>query len=81
MMKRIPHKNAVYLNSEVLKTINYDESKNILEAVFTNDRIYQYKNVPGNVWMEFLAAIHSGDSAGAFLNKEIKPFYNCRELI
>jgi KTSC domain len=52
-MKRIPHKNAVYLNSEALKTINYDESKNILEAVFTNDRIYQYKMFPATCGWSF----------------------------
>ncbi|MEP6466878.1 MAG: hypothetical protein ABJB05_11270 [Parafilimonas sp.] len=42
-MKKLSHKNTVYLNSEALKMINYNEAKHILEATFYNDRIYQTK--------------------------------------
>ena len=81
MVKKLSHKNVVYLNSEALKMINYDESKNILEATFNNDRVYQYLNVPLAVWMDFLAVIRSGNSAGAFINQAIKPLYRCIEII
>jgi len=80
-MKKLSHKNAVYLNSEALKMINYDEGKRALEATFNNDRTYQYKNVDKDVWMEFLAVIRSGNSAGAFINQQIKPFYKCVEIV
>jgi hypothetical protein len=79
-MKKLSHKNAIYLNSEALKMINYDAAKHVLEATFNNDRVYQYKNVPENVWKDFLHAIHSDKSAGAFINQQIKPFYTCIEI-
>lgn len=80
MAKKLSPVNAVYLNSEALKKINYNESRNILEATFSNERTYQYMNVPGNIWIEFLAVINSGDSAGEFINTRIKPFYSCIEV-
>ena len=79
-MKRLSHTNAVYLNSEALKMINYDETRHVLEATFNNNRIYQYKDVPENVWKDFLHAIHSDKSAGAFINQQIKPFYKGIEI-
>jgi len=80
MMKRLSHKNAVYLTSDALKMINYDADKRVLEATFNNDRTYQYKNVTKKVWKDFLAVIRSGNSAGAFINQHIKPFYDCVEI-
>ena len=79
-MKKLSPENAVYLNSEALKMINYDEAKQILEATFNNSRTYQYKNVPRKVWKDFLKIIHADESAGAFINQKIKPFYNCTEI-
>lgn len=80
MAKKLSPVNAVYLNSEALKMINYDESKNILEATFSNERTYHYLNVPENTWIEFLAVINSGESAGEFINRLVKPFYSCIEV-
>ena len=60
--------------------INYDEDAHILEATFNNNRTYQYFKVSKNMWMDFLTAIYSGESAGGFINKEIKPFYECMEV-
>jgi hypothetical protein len=77
---KLGHKNAIYLKSEALKMINYDKTKHTLEAMFNNNRIYQYKSVPEKVWLKFLKIIEAGDSAGAFINKEIKPFYKCIEI-
>ncbi len=80
IMNKLLHTNAIYLDSEALKMINYDEEKHILEATFNNSRTYQYLQVSKNVWTDFLNAIYSGASAGAFINKEIKPFYKCVEI-
>lgn len=80
MAKKLSHINAIYLNSQALKNVNYDEGRNILEATFTNERIYQYMNVPEDIWIEFLTVINSGDSAGEFINLRIKPFYSCIEV-
>jgi hypothetical protein len=79
-MKKLSHTNAIYLNSEALKMINYDEDAYILEATFNNNRTYQYFNFK-NIWTDFLTAIYSGESAGAFINKEIKPYYECVEVM
>ena len=79
-MKKLPHTNAIYLDSQALKMINYDEEKQILEATFNNNKIYQYREIPRSLWKDFLKIIYSGASAGAFINKEIKPFYECVEI-
>lgn len=79
-MKQLSHKNAVYLHSQALKMINYDKRKHILEATFNNDRIYHYTNVPHKIWKQFLEIIDDGESAGAFINQRIKPFYECVEV-
>ena len=78
-MKKLSHTNAFYLDAQALK-INYDEDEHTLEATFNNDRTYQYKKVPGIIWLDFLKAIYKGVSAVAFINKEIKPFYDCVEI-
>jgi len=79
-MKKLHHTNGIYLDSDALKMINYDEDEHILEATFTNDEMYQYLNVPVNIWTDFLNVIYSGASAGAFINKQIKPFYKCIKI-
>lgn len=79
-MKKLSHKTAIHLNSEALKKINYDEHKHILEATFSNGRTYQYTDVPEKIWKDFLNAIKSSDSAGAFINHQIKPFYKWVEI-
>ena len=80
MKKKLSHKNAIYLDSEALKMINYSEDDCILEAKFNNDRTYWYKSVPKKIWQEFLTVIHADLSAGAFLNKKIKPYYDWDEI-
>ena len=79
-MKKVSHANAVYLNSEALKMINYDKDRNVLEAMFTNGSIYQYLDVPESIWEDFLTVIHSGKSAGTFINTAIKPFFKYTEI-
>jgi len=79
-MKKLSHKNVLYLDSEALKMINYDEALKILEVTFNNNRTYQYKNVPENIWEDFLDVIRSNQSAGAFINQQIKPFYKWIEI-
>ena len=76
MKKKLSHKNAIYLESEALKMVNYSEDDCILEAKFTNDRTYLYKSVPKKIWQELLTVIHADLSAGAFFNRKIKPFYD-----
>ena len=79
-MKSNFQKNAIRLNSSALKALHYNESEHILTTTFNNDRTYHYINVPKKIWKEFLSVIGSGKSAGAFMNKHIKPFYKSIEL-
>jgi hypothetical protein len=79
-MKKLSHSNAIYLDSQALKMISYDEDKHIMEATFNNNRTYQYLQVSLNIWRDFLAVIYSGASAGAFINKKVKPFYKSVEI-
>src|SRR5690348_10929089 len=75
MKKHLPHKNAIYIDSEALKMVNYSEDKHILEAQFINNRKYWYKAVPETIWQEFVTVIKAGLSIGAYFNKKIKPYY------
>jgi hypothetical protein len=79
-MKSNFKKNALGLNSSALKALRYNESKHVLTATFNNDRTYCYLDVPQKLWKDFLAVIYSGESAGAFMNKHIKPFYKGIEI-
>ena len=80
MKKKLPPKNAIYLDTEALRMVNYSEDDVILEAKFDDDHTYWYKSVPRRIWQEFLTVIHADLSAAAFLNKKIKPFYDCIEI-
>jgi len=79
-MKRLSHKTAIYLDSEALKMVNYSEKEETLEATFNNGRTYHYLKVPKTLWKNFVAVIKSGESAGAFINQQIKPFYKVIEI-
>jgi hypothetical protein len=80
MKKHSPHKNAIYIDSEALKMVNYSEDKHILEAQFLNGGKYRYKSVPATIWQEFVTVINAGLSVGAYFNKKIKPYYECEEI-
>lgn len=78
-MKKSFH-NIPHLHSEALRSISYNEEKHILEATFANNRTYQYLKMPKKVWEDFLKTVKAGESAGAFINKRIKPFYKYVEI-
>jgi hypothetical protein len=80
MKSKLTHKNAIYLDSDALKMVNYSKDKHILEAEFYNDRIYRYKSVPESIWQEFLTVIKAGLSVAAYFNKKIKPVYEFEEV-
>ena len=80
MKKHLSHKNAIYIGSEALKMVNYSKDKHILEAQFINNRKYWYKAVPATIWQEFVTVIKAGLSVGAYFNKKIKPYYECKEI-
>lgn len=64
-MKRVP------VTSTNVSEIGYDEERRILEIVFSSGGIYQYFEVPPQVYQELM---NSG-SIGQYLNSAIKGAY------
>ncbi|WP_432718398.1 KTSC domain-containing protein [Pectinatus frisingensis] len=60
-----------HVHSSDLKSVGYAEAYQILEIEFRNDRIYQYQNVPRDVFGQLLAA----ESKGKFFHYLIKDNY------
>ena len=56
------------IESSNIKSVGYDPDKKILETEFSNGGVYQYSDVPEDVYQGFIGA----DSPGKFLNGEIK---------
>lgn len=65
--------------SNLIKTLAFDSSfietseykDGLMTVSLKNGQVYTYKDVPQNVYDEFLAS----DSKGVFYNKVIKPTY------
>jgi len=50
----------VAVNSSSLKSVGYDESSKILEIEFSNGGIYQYFEVPKNIYLGLILAESPG---------------------
>ena len=57
-----------YVASSNIKSVGYDQSSQTLEVEFQNSFVYQYYNVPSQVYDALMAA----PSKGQFLNSQIK---------
>jgi len=62
------------VESDAIEEVGFDSGE--LFVRFRDGGTYVYFVVPEGVFQAFLAA----DSLGTFLNREIKPYYDCREL-
>ena len=62
--------------SSVVAKTNYEPGTLILRVVYISGDIYEYENVPAEVY----DAMRSSFSKGTFLNTEIKGKYNYRKL-
>jgi len=69
-MKRLP------VDSSAVRSVGYDPKSLVLEIEYTNGSIYDYYDVPPEVYQEFCEA----DSMGAFVNFRIKPNFQYREI-
>ncbi|HLQ51230.1 MAG TPA: KTSC domain-containing protein [Terriglobales bacterium] len=69
-MKRLP------VDSSAIRSVGYDAKSRILEIEFTNGSVYDYYDVPHQIYQEFCEA----DSMGAFVNFRIKPNFQCNEV-
>lgn len=57
--------------SSVVSAITYDASKSILVVIFVSGMVYEYKNVPEEIYLE----MKNSGSKGTYLNKNIKGNY------
>lgn len=67
-MTRIP------VISSNVKSVGYE--RNVLEVEFLNNSIYQYKDVPRQVYSDMLAT----QSIGKYLNQFVKPTYSYEKI-
>jgi hypothetical protein len=64
----------VPVDSDAIEEVGYDAGE--LAVKFRDGGTYLYSVVPEGVFEELLRA----DSIGSYVNREIKPFYTCREV-
>ena len=64
-MKRQP------VTSSNIASIGYDETSQTLEIEFLNGGVYQYFDVPNNIYVGIMGA----DSHGQYLAQNIKGYY------
>ena len=64
------------VKSEAVRSIGYDESEWVLQVRFNNGKVYNYFRVPPH---EF-DALRGAESIGAYLNRDIKPYYEYEEV-
>jgi len=56
--------------------MEYDKRKKILRIVFVSGMIYDYLDVPEEIFLR----MRSAQSKGLFLNQQIKPHYTFRQI-
>ena len=64
------------IDSTAITLVGYDRTNRILRLQYTNGRIYDYPDVPPEIYRQLLNA----ESAGEFVNLEVKPNYDCSEV-
>ena len=70
-MKRLP------VDSSAICSVGYDSRSRVLEIEYSNHCVYDYYDVPPDVYQQFCEA----DSMGAFVNFRIKPNFPCQEIV
>lgn len=64
------------VRSSSIKSIGYDTDEMVLRVKFLSGVVYDYSNVPGNIFEEFLLS----SSKGTYLNKKIKNKYRFKKI-
>lgn len=67
---------ATNLSSSNLQAVEHDRESGVLTVAFRGGRVYQYDNVPREVFVELLRA----PSKGKFLHSRIKGVYGYRRV-
>jgi hypothetical protein len=69
-MQRVP------VDSQALRSVGYDPTRQVLQAEFTSGNVYEYDDVPLEVYQDLMAA----ESHGRYFNACIKDRYRYRRL-
>lgn len=62
--------------STVIANMHYDARSLVLRIIFVSGLVYDYKNVPPDVYQ----AMKNSDSKGAYLNQYIKGNYDFKKI-
>lgn len=60
------------VKSSNLKSVGHDPEQSILEVEFKSGAVYQYEEVPEDVYQDMLAA----ESVGKYFNTQVKGSYS-----
>lgn len=66
----------VDIKSSNIKSATYNVDTSLLSIVFNNGSIYEYEEVPWEIFVKFRLA----DSQGSFLNANVKNKYNFKKF-
>lgn len=66
-----------FVKSSNIKSIGHDVNLKILEVEFYQSGIYQYLDVPENLYKELISA----PSKGSFFHSRIKKYFICKKII
>ncbi|AFZ09339.1 KTSC domain-containing protein [Microcoleus sp. F8-D3] len=64
------------VDSEMARSIGYDEEEQVLQIEFSSGSVYQYSDVEPQIW----ESLQDADSTGKFFNSEIKGYYSSRRV-
>lgn len=64
------------VESSMIQVVGYDESTQTLEVVFNSGKVYQYHEVPQQVYKELLAA----GSKGSYMRSEVIDCYPYQQV-
>jgi non-ribosomal peptide synthetase component F len=68
--------NRTPVNSSNLRSVGYTSNTRILEIEFNTGTVYEYYDVPENIYQQLMAA----SSHGKFFHAYIKNVYNYKQL-
>ena len=64
------------LDSSAIARVGYNDTRRVLRLEYRGGGTYDYFEVPPEIYRELL----SSGSVGEFVNREIKPNYDCDEV-
>lgn len=63
------------VDSSNIESVGHDPDLNILQVEFKSGTVWQYADVPEDVFADLLRHAEAGDSVGKFFGKNVKPVF------